>query len=73
MKFDQREWVTEIVTSTVASAVAGAVGALFVPDQPVVLAAAAAGIVGMVVGMINMPLKWLLERRATADHDESEE
>lgn len=63
MKFNQREWVTEIVTGTIAGAIAGAVGALFVPDQSIVMAAAAGGTVGLVVGVFNMPLKWLLERR----------
>jgi uncharacterized membrane protein YeaQ/YmgE (transglycosylase-associated protein family) len=62
MKFEQREWVTEIVTSTFAGAIAGAVAALFVPDQSILMAAAAGGTGGLVVGFLNMPLKWLVER-----------
>jgi xanthosine utilization system XapX-like protein len=63
MVFNSREWVNEIVMSTFTSAVGGAVAALVPPDAPLAPAIAAAGLSGLIVGLVNLPVKWLLERR----------
>src|SRR5687767_3984807 len=52
-----REWVNEIVTGGTTGALAGAVGTLFVPDAPLPLAIAGAGLVGLVTGLLNLPVK----------------
>ncbi|HEV7768182.1 MAG TPA: hypothetical protein VGQ76_24480 [Thermoanaerobaculia bacterium] len=63
MKFNPREWVTEIVTSTVTGFLAGAVGSLFVSDPPMLTATLAGGFGGLVVGLVSHPFRVLLDRR----------
>jgi hypothetical protein len=63
MTFDQRGWINDIVASSVTGGLAGAIGALILPSPPIMITIAAGGIAGLVTGLLNMPLKWLLERR----------
>lgn len=68
-KFNEREWVNDIVTGAITGVAAGAVGALFAPDPPFVDLMVAGGIVGLVTQMIPSPLKWLLNRRPDAPEE----
>jgi len=63
MKFPQREWVTEIATATVTPTVAALAGALFIPVPVDRMHLVAAAFSGFVVGLLTIPLKWLLEKR----------
>jgi len=63
MGFDQREWVNDIVTGAIAGALTGLVGALFVPEPSFIDAMSAGGVLGLVPGILVLPLKWLLNRR----------
>jgi hypothetical protein len=62
MRFDQDEWVNDIVTGAIAGILNGTLGALFVPDPPWGSAIAAGGVIGFVTGILVQPLKWLLNR-----------
>ena len=62
MSFDQHEWVRDIVTGAVAGALVAAAGASIVPDSSIVNAVAAGGANGFVIGLLVMPVKWLLTR-----------
>jgi hypothetical protein len=70
MEFNQRDWVSEIVTTTVTSAIAGVVGLLFASDYMNGLIVVGAAVAGLVVGLVNLPLKWLLDRRPSANSSE---
>jgi hypothetical protein len=61
MRFNQREWVNGMVTGAITGAAAGAVGVMFVSDPPFVGAMAAGGIVGLVPGLLEQPIIWLLD------------
>lgn len=63
MNFTHREWITDTVTGAITGAMAGAVGSAFVPEPPLMLAVAAGGLGGLVVGAANLPVRWLLNRR----------
>jgi hypothetical protein len=62
MRFNQDEWVNEIVTGAVTGVVGGLVSGLFVPEAPWSGAIVAGGVVGLVTGLLIQPLKWLLNR-----------
>lgn len=70
MKFDQHGWINDIVVTTVTGALSGAVGALFLPDPPFGVTIAAGGMAGLVTGLANLPLRWLLDQRPVVDHPE---
>jgi hypothetical protein len=61
MTFNRSEWVREMIAGLVTGVLAGMVGAIFVQDPPFAIAAAAGGIAGFATGLINMPLKRLLD------------
>ncbi|HEV7486732.1 MAG TPA: hypothetical protein VGQ65_13735 [Thermoanaerobaculia bacterium] len=63
MSFDPREWMHDIITGAIAGALTGLVGALFVPAPSFVDGMIAGGVLGVVPGIVVMPLKWLLNRR----------
>lgn len=63
MTFDKRQWVSEMIAGSVTSAIAGMIAAIFAPDPPFAIAAAAGGAAGLAIGLFNLPLKWLLDRR----------
>jgi len=63
MPFDQREWVNDIATGAIAGALTGLVGTLFVPEPSFADAMVAGGVLGLVPGIVVLPLKWLLNRR----------
>jgi len=63
MSFDPREWVRDIITGAIAGALTGLVGAMFVPAPSFVDAMIAGGVLGLVPGIVVLPLKWLLNRR----------
>lgn len=69
MKFDQHDWIKDIIVSGVTGALSGAVGALFLPDPPVGLTVAAGGAAGLVTGLLNIPLRWILKRLNGGRHD----
>ena len=71
MRFNGREWVNDIVTTTVTASAGGAVWATLVPGQSAFDAVVIGGIVGLVTGTLIQPLKWLLERRPPEDDDET--
>ena len=63
MRFDQREWVNDIATGTIAGALTAAVGAMLVPQPSFLDAIAVGAMLGVVPGIVVLPLKWLLNRR----------
>lgn len=71
MKFDQRQWVNDIVTGAVTGVAAGAVGALLVPEPPLMYAMFAGGVVGLVTGVIKLPLEVFLNFRPQPDATDS--
>jgi len=66
-RFDQREWVNDIVTGVITGAVCGAVGTMLLPDPAFSDAMVSGGILGLITGLLVQPLKWLLNRRPAAD------
>lgn len=70
MKFDRREWVNEIAAGTLAGLVAGAFGALMLPDAPIATGLIAGGATGFARGLLVLPLKALLNRRSRPDDGE---
>jgi hypothetical protein len=73
MKFPQREWVTEIATATITAAAAAVAASLFseVPINAMLLAGIALG--GFARGLLNIPLRWLLEKRPKPPDADSED
>ncbi len=63
MRFDQREWVTDMATSTITGLVGGALSTLYVPNPAVLNAISLGGTIGFVYGVLELPVKWLLNRR----------
>lgn len=63
MTFGKRQWISEMIAGSITSGIAGMLAALFVPDQPLAVAAAAGGAAGLAIGLLNLPLKWLLDWR----------
>lgn len=63
MTFDRREWVSDMIAASITGAIAGMIGAIFVPDPPFAIAVAAGGIAGFATGLVNLPLKRLLDWR----------
>jgi len=62
-KFDSGEWVSEIATGTLTGLAAGAFGAAMLPDAPIEAGMIAGGATGFTRGLLNMPIKWFLNRR----------
>jgi hypothetical protein len=62
MKFDSAAWLSEFVTAALTGAMGGFVGALFVPNPPLLAATLGGAVTGAVVGLVNMPLKVLMDR-----------
>jgi hypothetical protein len=75
MRFDQREWISEMATGTIVGGLTGAIGAVLVPDPPYVSAISVAAILGFVAGAVNLPIKWLLDLRPQpkSPHEEAKE
>jgi hypothetical protein len=67
MGFDQREWVNEIVTGTLTGLVVGVVGVLFVPEAPLGPVLTTGGLGGLVTGVLNQPVRSLLNLRPKAN------
>lgn len=63
MRFDEREWVNDIVAGAVTGMIGGAVLATLVPEPPLREAIVSGGVVGFVTGILMLPLKWLIDRR----------
>jgi len=61
MTFDKRQWISEMIAGSITSAIAGMIAAIFAPDPPFAVAAAAGGVAGLAIGLLNLPLKWLLD------------
>ena len=70
MKFNQREWVTDIATKAITGAFTGAIGAMFVPNPPYAMAILCGGLLGLLLGLVELPVKWVLERRPGEDDHE---
>lgn len=70
MRFDQREWVNDIVTGAIGGAAEAVILAMLVPEPPLPEAGWVGGIVGLVIGMIMQPIRWLLNRRPLPDDSE---
>jgi gas vesicle protein len=64
MRLDQREWIGDIVTGGITGVIAGAVAAVFLPEPPIVNAIFAGGCVGVITGLLTLPMRWLLGRRS---------
>ena len=62
MRFDWHEWVKDMVTRAIAGAACGAAGAMLGPNPQFLDAIAGGGVVGLVGGLLIMPIKWLLSR-----------
>lgn len=60
--FDWREWVKDAVTGTVCGIGAGAVGAVILPDPPLLDAMLAGGAGGLAIGLLEYPIRWLIDR-----------
>lgn len=73
MAFDQREWVNDMVVSTVATSVGGAVLAMIVPGSTIREAALYCGLGGLVTGMLGQPLKWILNQRPDAPPEDDDD
>jgi hypothetical protein len=71
--FNQREWVNDIAAGAVAGAMSGAAGAMFVPDPPFAIAVAAGAICGLVVGLVTLPIRWLLDLRPPANGEKDKQ
>jgi hypothetical protein len=63
MSFDQREWVNDMATGAITGLVGGALSALYVPDPSFVNSIGLGGTIGFVYGMLELPIKWILNRR----------
>jgi hypothetical protein len=63
MRFDQREWISDIAVSTVAGFLCGATGAILFARPPYAVPILAGGTIGLVNGLALHPLRWLLELR----------
>ncbi|HYC60695.1 MAG TPA: hypothetical protein VEK79_14110 [Thermoanaerobaculia bacterium] len=61
--------MNDIVTGTIAGMVAGAVGAMFVPNPPFLDLILGGGIAGLVSQMLILPVKWLLNSRPDASDE----
>lgn len=72
MKFDHSEWVNDIVTMTLTGIAGGAVGGIFVPDPAILDLMLAGGAIGLVSGLLTLPIKWILNRRPGAKEEDSQ-
>lgn len=72
MAFDQREWVNDMVTGTITGMAGGVLLAMIVPASPMGDATVVGGILGCVTGMLQLPIKWLLNRRPSNGEDDDE-
>jgi hypothetical protein len=63
MSFDQREWVNDMATGAITGLVGGALTALYVPDPSFANSIGLGGTIGFVYGMLELPIKWILNRR----------
>jgi len=61
MKFNIREWLSEMLVGSIAAAAAGWVCAVAVPEAPVGRAVMVAALAGFTAGVLNLPLKWLFD------------
>jgi hypothetical protein len=71
MTFDKRQWISEMIAGSITSGIAGVIAAIFVPDPPYAVAAAAGGVAGLTIGLLNLPLRWLLDWHPRVKHDKS--
>jgi xanthosine utilization system XapX-like protein len=60
MAFDQREWVNEIALGVTVGLATGSVTALIALDAPAGITISIGGVLGLVPGVLNQPLKSLL-------------
>jgi hypothetical protein len=63
MRLNVREWINDILAGMLTGLIAGAVGALFIPDPPIVMAMMAGGGAGLMTGLLSQPVRWLLDMR----------
>jgi hypothetical protein len=68
-RFDERGWVDDIIQGAITGFAVGAVGVLFVPDPPSLQLMIGGSFGGLVTGMLNLPIRWLLNRRPPALDD----
>lgn len=57
------EWAADLLTSVITAVLAGAVSALIADKRLLGLATATAAATGLLIGLANFPVKWLLDRR----------
>jgi hypothetical protein len=63
MQLNVREWINDIIVGSLTGLLAGAVGALFILDPPFVIATIAGSVIGLIIGLLSQPLRWLLNTR----------
>jgi hypothetical protein len=71
MDFDQRGWISEVAAGTLAGIGAGAFGALIVADASIAGGAATGGAIGLAMGLLFQPLRWLFEQRPPQKRQEN--
>jgi len=69
MKFNARQWVTDIATGTLSGITLAVVGHMLVPVLDVAQALWVGGTLGFVSALIAEPGKWLLELRPDGNDD----
>lgn len=69
MRFNQREWITDIASGTIAGLSAAVVATLILPDAPFLATLAAGGLIGFIRAAANLPLKWVFDLRPGSRDD----
>lgn len=67
MKFNGRQWVTDIATGALNGVILGGVGHMLLPVPDLSQALWVGGILGLISGMVTEPLKWFFELRPSSD------
>jgi hypothetical protein len=66
---NEREWVNDMAVGAINGMIGGAVLAMLVADTDVGLAVWSGGLIGLVMGLLGSPIKWLLDRRPPGPPD----
>ncbi|MBV9496232.1 MAG: hypothetical protein JOZ54_18430 [Acidobacteria bacterium] len=66
-KFRTREWVNDIAAGTLACLISGGIGAYVIADPFIGQTITTAGLVGFIAGLVNEPIRHILNLRPDSD------
>jgi hypothetical protein len=71
-RFNESDWVDDIAATTLAGIGGGLIAAAIAPDPQYLELTLSGGLVGLAVGTVTIPIKWLLRQLPGRNHDDDQ-